>query len=589
MKPSDPWGYWPLRALNFKPRTLALLRQPYSRQQAVTDILSGITVGLIALPLALALGVASIPVGTATPFPAPAIGIFTAIIGGFLVSLLGGSRVQVAGPTAAFVTVILLIVEKHGFDGLLLATIMAGVMLVVMGFSGLGTLIKFIPYPVTSGFTTGIAVAIVAGQAADFAGIRAATPAPREFVDKILWLLAHLPQLNLPTLLIAAGSAAFIIIWPKYRARLRAERVPGAIIAMVVSAGLVAWFGWDKSHGVATVGSLFGPDAIPHGLPPFVWPEVSFERIRALLGPAFTIAMLGAIESLLSAVVADGLVNDRHDSNTELIAQGVANIVCPFFCGMPVTGAIARTSANVKAGGRTPVAGMVHALTLLLIVLFFSAYARFVPMGAIAAVLVVVAFRMGEWHELTRLGKMPRSDAVVLLATFSLTVLFDLVVAVEVGMMLAAVLFIKRMAETTEIARVTANDELETQEQLAHGKDIPEGVVAYRIFGPFFFGAAEKMEDALLRAGTLPRVLILRMQLVPAMDATALNALESIVERMQAAGGTVILSGPHRQPLDMMVKAGFIERLGRRNIRAHFDDALVRARELLQAGDRPPS
>jgi SulP family sulfate permease len=588
-QPADRPGYWPLPPSRFQPRTLALWRQPYSRKQAATDMLSGITVGLIALPLALALGVASIPAGTAAPFPAPAIGIFTAIIGGFIVSLLGGSRVQIAGPTAAFVTVILLIVEKHGFDGLLLATVMAGVMLVVMGFSGLGTLIKFIPYPVTSGFTTGIAVAIVAGQAADFAGINAATPAPREFVEKIPWLATHLPQLNGPTLLIATASAAFILLWPKYRARLHAERVPGAIIAMVVSAGLVAWFGWDKSLGVATVGSLFGPDAIPHGLPPLVWPEFSLERIRDLLGPAFTIAMLGAIESLLSAVVADGLVNDRHDSNTELIAQGVANIVCPFFCGMPVTGAIARTSANVKAGGRTPVAGMVHALTLLLIVLFFAPYARFVPMGAIAAVLIVVAFRMGEWHELTRLGKMPRSDAVVLVATFSLTVLFDLVVAVEVGMMLAAVLFIKRMAETTEIARVTASDELETPEQLAHGKDIPEGVVVYRIFGPFFFGAAEKMEDALLRAGTLPRVLILRMQLVPAMDATALNALESIVERMQATGGTVILSGPHRQPLDMMVKAGFIERLGRRNIRAHFDDALVRARELLQAGDRPAS
>jgi SulP family sulfate permease len=291
--------------------------------------------------------------------------------------------------------------------------------------------------------------------------------------------------------------------------------------------------------------------------------------------------MLGAIESLLSAVVADGLINDRHDSNTELIAQGIANLACPLFCGLPVTGAIARTSANVKAGGRTPVAGMVHALTLLAIVLAFSSFARFVPMGVIAAVLVVVALRMGEWHELVRLGKMPRSDALVLLTTFSLTVIFDLVVAVEVGMMLAAVLFIKRMAETTEISPITASDELETPEQIAHGKDIPDGVIVFRIFGPFFFGAAEKMEDALQRVGALPKVLILRMQLVPAMDATALNALESIVERMQAAGGTVILSGPHRQPLDMMVKDGFVQRLGRRNIRAHFDDALTRAREIL--------
>jgi len=567
--------------LKFKPRILGCLRTGYPRAQATTDVLSGITVGLIALPLALALGVASIPVDLATPFPAPAIGIFTAIIGGLIVSLLGGSRVQIAGPTAAFVPIVLLIAGKHGFDGLLIATVMAGGILVLMGLTGMGTLIKFIPYPVTSGFTTGIAVALMVSQADKFLGIPTDVHTPTEFHERVPWLFSHLPSTNPTGVLIAAASAVFIILWPNYRARLRAERVPGAIIAMVGSALLVAWLGWETTSGVATVGSQFGSAAIPHGLPPFVWPDLSFARIRDLLGPATTIALLGAIESLLSAVVADGLINDRHDSNTELVAQGVANIVSPFFCGLPVTGAIARTSANVKAGGRTPVAGLVHALTLLLIVLFFSSFARFVPMGAIAAVLVVVALRMGEWHELTRLGKMPRSDAIVLVTTFGLTVIFDLVVAVEIGMVLAAVLFIKRMADTTEITQVTAHDELETHEQIAHGKDIPAGVVVYRIFGPFFFGAAEKMEDALLRAGNLPRILILRMQLVPAMDATALNALESIVERLQAAGGTVILSGPHRQPLEMMMKAGFIERLGRRNIRAHFDDALVRAREIL--------
>jgi len=585
----DPAASWSFRSLKFRPRSWKVLHQGYTRRQALTDGLSGVTVALIALPLALALGVASIPVGLKTPFPAPAIGLFTAIIGGFIVSLLGGSRVQIAGPTAAFVTVILLIVEKFGYDGLLLATMMAGVILILMGFCGMGTLIKYIPYPVTSGFTTGIAVAIIAGQAPEFLGLAVGSAPPREFVHKLPWLIAHLPQVNWATLLIALACGLFIHLWPKYRARLHAERVPGAIIAMVVAAVVVAWCGWDKSYGVATVGSQFGPAAIPHGMPPLVWPEFSLERIRDLIGPATTIALLGAIESLLSAVVADGLINDRHDSNTELMAQGVANIICPFFSGMPVTGAIARTSANVKAGGRTPVAGMVHALTLLLIVLFFSQFAQYVPMAAIAAVLVVVAFRMGEWHELARLRKMPMSDALVLLTTCSLTVIFDLVVAVEVGMLLAAVLFIKRMADTTEITEVTNRDELETPEQLAHGKDIPAGVVVYRIFGPFFFGAAEKMEDALVRAGITPRVLILRMQLVPAMDATALNALESIVERMQASGGAVILSGPHRQPLDMMVQAGFIDRLGRRNIRAHFDDALVRAREILAAGDQAPT
>ena len=572
-------GLMPASVFRFRPRALELLRQRYTRHDALVDGMAGITVGLIALPLALALGVASIPTGLATPSPAPAIGIFTAIIGGFIVSLLGGSRVQIAGPTAAFVTVVLFVITKHGFDGLLLATLMAGVILVVMGLTGMGNLIKYIPYPVTSGFTTGIAIVLIVGQSVSFLGLTAA--APTEFFDKVGWILTHLPQVNITTLLIGLGSAVFIYYWPNVRDRLHLGRVPGPIAAMVVSAVVVAVFGWEQSRGVATVGSQFGPMAIPRGLPPMVWPEISLSRIRDLLGPATTIALLGAIESLLSAVVADGLADDRHDSNTELVAQGIANLTTPFFGGLPVTGAIARTSANVKAGGRSPVAGMVHSVTLLLIVLFFAPFARYVPMGAIAAVLIVVALRMGEWHELTRLRKMPGSYALVLLTTFGLTVVFDLVVAVEVGMVLAAVLFIRRMADTTEISQVTSADELETAEQVAHGKDIPEGVLVYRIFGAFFFGAAEKMEDALLRAGKLPKVLILRLQLVPAMDATALNALESIVERMQKAGGTVILSGPHRQPLEMMVKDGFIERLGRRNVRAHFDDALTRAREVL--------
>lgn len=556
---------------------------------AVTDTLSGVTVGLIALPLALALGVASIPAGASTSLPAPAIGIFTAIIGGLVAAILSGSRVQVSGPTAAFVAVILLVIEKHGFDGLLLATLMAGLILVFMGLAGMGNLIKFIPYPVTSGFTTGIALTLVAGQAAEFLGTQAATAAPREFADKLVWLVQNLPATNWATLALALGSALFIHFWPRYRERLGMGRIPGAIITLAVSAGLVALLDLEHRAGVATIGSRFGPDAIPHGLPPLIWPEVSLTRIRDLIAPATTIALLGAIESLLSAVVADGLANDRHDSNTELIAQGCANLVCPFFGGLPVTGAIARTSANVKAGARTPISAIVHAATLLLIVLFLAPVVRFVPLGSIAAVLVIVAFRMGEWHELARLRKMPVSDALVLLTTCSLTVIFDLVIAVEVGIILAAVLFIKRMAETTEIARVTAHDELETHEQVAHGKDIPAGVVVFRIFGPFFFGAAEKMEDALQRVGGLPKVLILRMQLVPAMDATALNALESIVERMHASGGTVILSGPHRQPLDMMMKAGFVERLGRRNIRAHFDDALIRAREVLAGGGKSPN
>ncbi|MFT3783517.1 MAG: SulP family inorganic anion transporter [Nibricoccus sp.] len=562
----------------FQPRITELAREKYGRAELFRDGLSGITVGLIALPLALALGVASVPTGVATPFPAPAVGLFTAIIAGFIISAFGGSRVQIGGPTAAFIPVVLLIVERYGYDGLLLSTIMAGAILLLMGLTRMGTLIKFIPYPVTSGFTTGIAITIMASQATEFLGIQSETTPPREFLEKIPWLIQHIPQINPLTAIVGIVCALFIYFWP----RLGWRRLPGSIIALIVATGAVTLLSWDQIYHVATVGSKFGPHAIPNQLPPFTLPAFSLARMRDLIAPATTIALLGAIESLLSAVVADSLVNDKHDANTELMAQGLANIACPFFCGLPATGAIARTSANIRSGGRTPVAGIVHAITLLLIVLVFSRYAQFVPMAAIAAVLVMVAYRMGEWHELARLKQMPRSDAVVLVTTMALTVVFDLVVAVEVGMVLAAMLFIRRMADTTEVSLVTTHDELETQEQIAHGKEIPEGVLVYRIFGPFFFGAAEKMESALLRVEKLPRVLILRMQLVPAMDATALNVLESIIERIHAAGGVVILSGPHRQPLQLLAKAGFIEKIGRPNIRAHFDDALVRAREVLR-------
>jgi sulfate permease, SulP family len=559
-----------------KPRSLEVLRG-YSREKLVGDLMGGVTVGLIALPLSLALGVASIPAGTAMPFPAPAVGLFTAIIAGFIVSALGGSRVQIAGPTAAFMPIVLLIVERYGYDGLLLATIMAGAILVAMGLVRMGAVIKYIPYPVTSGFTTGIAVSIMVSQVPDFLGIRSDVPAPREFLEKIPWLVRHLPDVNPLAAATGAASALLIYFWPRFGWK----RLPGIIVATVAASAAIALLGWAHSHGVATVGTRFGPEAIPSRLPPFTLPVVSMDRIRGLVAPAVTIALLGSIESLLSAVVSDGLINDRHDANTELVAQGIANIVCPFFCGLPATGAIARTSANVRSGGTTPVAGLVHSATLLVIVLAFSRYGQFVPMAAIAAVLVMVALRMGEWHELARIRQMPGSDALVLVATMTLTVVFDLVIAVEVGMVLAAILFIRRISETTEVARVTSSDELETHEQVAHGKEIPEGVVVYRIFGPLLFGAAEKMEDALERFGTPPRVLILRMQLVPAMDLTALNALESICERIQASGGVLVLSGPHRQPLAMMAKAGFIGKIGRANIRAHFDDALTRAREVL--------
>jgi SulP family sulfate permease len=565
----------------FRPRSLEVLKGGYAAADLGRDVMAGLTVGLIALPLALALGIASVPAGAATPLPAPALGIFTAVIAGFLISALGGSRVQIGGPTAAFIPIILLIIERHGYGGLLMATVMAGVILVIMGLARMGTLIKFIPWPVTSGFTTGIAVAIMATQTGDFLGIHTHEAAPREFLERLKWLVEHAGDIHAPTLLLALGCLAVIFLWPKLGWR----RVPGSIMAMVAATAVVAAFGWGGGDGIATIGSKFGAGAIPAGLPALSWPHFEWGMMRDLLGPATAIALLGAIESLLSAVVADGLTGGRHDSNTELVAQGVANIVCPFFGGLPATGAIARTSANVNNGGRTPVAGMVHAITLLGIILLCAKWAVHVPVAAMSAVLVFVALRMGEWHELKRLRRMPLSDAVVLLTTFALTVIFDLVIAVEVGMVLAAMLFIKRVSETTEVSQVKESDVLESPEQLVAGKEIPEGVLVYRIFGPFLFGAAEKMEDAIERVEELPKVLILRLHLVTAMDATALNALESVVERFQKHDGTVILSGLHRQPLDMLRKAGFIEVIGRANLVAHFDDALLRAREVLAGRD----
>ncbi len=561
----------------FRPRSLELFNGGYSRVHLVNDAMAGLTVGMIALPLALALGIASVPVGVATPFPAPALGIFTAIIAGFLISALGGSRVQIGGPTAAFVPIILLIIEKHGYAGLMMATVMAGVILIIMGLAKMGSLIKFIPWPVTSGFTTGIAVAIMATQSGDFLGIHTKEAAPREFAGRLEWLARHVADVNVPTLVLAAVCLLVIIFWPK----LGLKRVPGSIVAMLGATVLVATCGWQDSLGISTIGSKFGAGAIPAGLPAVSWPHFEWSMARDLIGPATAIAVLGAIESLLSAVVADGLSSDRHDSNTELVAQGIANIVCPFFGGLPATGAIARTSANVNNGGRSPVSGMVHAFTLLGIILLFAKWAAYVPMAAMSAVLVFVALRMGEWHEMKRLRLMPLSDAVVLVTTFALTVIFDLVVAVEVGMVLAAMLFIKRVSDTTEVSQVFESDVLESPEQLVAGKEIPADVLVYRIFGPFLFGAAEKMEDAIERLNELPRVLILRLHLVSAMDATALNTLESVIERFQKHGGTVILSGLHRQPLDMLRKAGFVEVIGRQNLVAHFDDALKRAREIL--------
>ena len=553
----------------FRPRLFETLKG-YSARDLAPDLIAGLTVGIVALPLAMAFAIAS---GVK-----PQAGIFTAVIAGFLMSALGGTRVSIGGPTGAFIVILYGIGTKYGLDNLAICTVIAGVFLFVMGLARLGGMIKFIPYPVTMGFTSGIAVLIFTTQIKDFFGLALDT-VPSEFVEKMKVLGEHFGTLHWPTVMLAVASFAVIRLWPKALQR----RVPGSIIALVAGTLAVALF----HVPVATIGSKFG--GIPQGLPVPHIPALSWENIQQLFQPAMTIALLAAIESLLCAVVADGMVDDRHDSNQELMALGIANVVSPLFGGIAATGAIARTATNIKSGARSPVAGMVHALTLLVIILVAAPWAKFVPLATLSAVLVNVALHMGEWHNFGRLVKWPRSDALVFLTAFILTVVIDLTVAVEIGMVLAAMLFIKRAAETTQIMAVDESTETEGLHHSLVGKEIPRGVMVYRIFGAFFFGAADKLESVLKREKQEPDVLILRMRKVMAMDATGLNALEDLYERLHRKGKHIVLSGPHTQPLFVMDKAGFLDHIGRENVCAHIDAALDRAREILGLPPAPPT
>lgn len=545
----------------FRPR-LAETLKGYSSGDFASDLTAGLTVGVVALPLAMAFAIASgVP---------PQAGIFTAVIAGLLISALGGTKVCIGGPTGAFVVILYGIYAKYGAENLAICTIMAGVMLLVMGLARLGTMIKYIPYPVTMGFTSGIAVLIFSTQIKDFFGLRV-EKVPSEFTEKMVVLAEHFGTLQWTTAALAAASLAIILFWPKNWQR----RVPGSIVALVLGTTAVGLF----QLPVETIGSRFG--GIPQGLPTPQFPTLSWENIQHLIQPAFTIALLAAIESLLCAVVADGMVDDRHDSNQELMAQGLANIVAPLFGGIAATSAIARTATNIKSGARTPIAGVVHAFTLLAIILAAAPLAKFIPLATLSAVLVNVALHMGEWHNFGRLAKWPRSDSAVFLAAFGLTVIIDLTVAVEIGMVLAAILFIKRVSETTQITAVDERTDTEGQHQSLVGKEIPPGVMVYRIFGAFFFGAADKLESALRRLKQEPDVLILRMRKVLAMDATGLNALEDLHERLRAKGKHLVLSGPHTQPLLVMDKAGFLDRLGKENVCADINFALARARQIL--------
>jgi SulP family sulfate permease len=545
-----------------KPKLFSVMKT-YTREQCIKDIIAGIIVAIIALPLSIALALAS---GVT-----PERGLYTAIVAGFVISFLGGSRVQIAGPTAAFATIVAGIVAKSGMEGLIIATILAGIILIIIGLLHFGNLIRFIPDTITAGFTLGIAVTIFIGQIKDFLGLTLKT-SPVETLGKVKACFENIGTINFMALLIGIISLAVLILWPKVT-----EKIPASLIAVVIAAALVKLF----SLPVGTIGSLYELSANP---PMLHIPDIRLSTIGRVMPDAFTIAILAGIESLLSCVVADGMIGSKHRSNMELVAQGAGNICSGLFGGIPATGAIARTAANVKNGGRTPVSGMVHAVTLLLILVVLMPYAALIPMPTIAAILFMVAYNMSGFREfITLLKRSPKSDILVLITTLVLTVAFDLVVAIEVGIVMAAVLFMKRMADVTDvqswhyIEEESEEEELNDTESIRFRK-VPQNTLVYEINGPMFFGAADKFMNISLDAHI--KVVILRMRSVPAMDVTALHALEEITRKCKKKQITLILSHVQEQPLHMMQKAGFLLRIGNENFCDNIDIALKRAAEL---------
>ena len=552
----------------FRPKLLESLRH-YTAEDFIRDLVAGLTVGIVALPLAMAFGIAS---GVN-----PAAGLYTAVVAGFLIAALGGSRVQIGGPTGAFIPIVYGIVVAHGQSNLTLCTLLAGILLLVFGLTRLGTIIKFIPYPVTAGFTAGIAVIIFSTQLKDFFGLQV-EKVPSHFIQKLQTLAANASTIHWPTVILALSSFLLIFFWPKKWQR----RVPGSVVAMVLATGVSMFLHLP----IQTIGSQFGE--IPRNLPPFTIPHLSISDVQLLFRDAFIVAVLGAIESLLCAVVADGMIDDRHDSNQELMAQGIANIGCSFFGGIPATGAIARTATNVKNGARTPVSGMIHALTLLLILIVAAPLAKNIPLAVLSAVLINVAINMGEWHHFADLVRWPKSDTIVYLATFALTVIIDLTVAVEIGLVMAAVLFIRRVSETTQIT-AAAEPTPGKEHPDPRTKHLPSGVVVFRIFGAFFFGAVDKLQTALKRTGQPPRVLVLQMDSVYAIDATGLKAIEELHRKMSHRHGHLLISGAHSQPLMAMHKSDFLENIGEQNLCPDLDAAIERARQLASQKHTTPA
>ena len=544
---------------------LVLCLRNYSTQDFLADLIAGLTVGLVALPLAMAFGIAS----GATPQS----GIYTAIAAGFIISALGGSRTQIGGPTGAFVVIVADIIIRFGFSGLLMVTMMAGVILVIMGITGLGTAVKFIPRPVIIGFTNGIALLIASTQIKDFLGLQIPV-APSEFVERMALLWAHIDTISVPAVLMASASLAVILLFPRIN-----KHIPGSIVALFLGTACAMAFNLP----IETIGSKFGD--IPTGLPALEIPSFQQDLIIPLLPSALTVALLAAVESLLSAVVADGMSGDKHNSNVELIAQGVANLATPLVGGIPATGAIARTATSIRSGARTPVAGIIHALTLLLILLVAAPLARYIPLAVLAAVLFVVAYNMGEWKEIRIILRLSRADQAVWITTFSLTVLADLTVAVEVGIVLAALLYIYRVSQTTSVYAVT--DEY-IQNGRAHSlqdRGLPPYVSILRIHGPFLFGATDKLLEKTADLTQFAPIVILNLNDMIAIDATGLHALESLPERLQQAGKTLLVCGLRDQPTRMLERSPIISCIGQENILPHVEAALLRAQEIMESFD----
>ncbi len=546
-----------------KPKLWSTLKD-YDRAQFGRDFVSGIIVSIVALPLCIAFAIAS---GVS-----PERGLIAGVIGGFFISLLGGSRVQIGGPAGAFVVIVFGIIADYGIDGLIVSTFIAGILLILFGRFKLGSVIKFIPLPVVTGFTSGIAMIIFISQLADLFGLTLDVQTAN-FVEKLLALLRATNTVSPVAVAMGTGSIFVMMFWPKI-----SKTIPGSVLVLVGATALARFFHLD----VETIGSRFGE--IPSMLPMPHMPELTFAEIRRLVSPSITIAVLVAIESLLSAVVADGMIGGRHRSNMELVAQGIANIGSSIFGGLPVTGAIARTATNVRNGGRTPVAGIVHAITLLLLMVVFAPFAKMIPLTALAAILVVVAFNMFEWHSFVALLRGPKSDMAVLMTTFSLTVILDLTVAIEVGMVLAVFLFMKRMSNATEIEIITHEmrdpTPLEEQDVLDRSA-IPKGVQIYEINGPFFFGAVYKFKEAMQIVSRPPKVRIIRMRKVPVMDASGMQALVEVFHACQKEGSVMLISGINKQPRDVLERADLLAKFGEENVMPTFDEAIARANEIL--------